>query len=114
MNIYLHFSKFKYNFLAEDWRRLYNEELHNFYTSPNIIRVTKSRMVTDKACSTYWNDEKCIKYFGWKPKDKKSLGRTRRRWEDNIRMDLMEIGWEGVDFIHLAKDRDNWLALVSK
>jgi hypothetical protein len=39
--------------------------------------------------------------------------RPRRRWEDNIRMDLREIGWEGVDWIHLAQDRDQWWALVN-
>jgi hypothetical protein len=40
----------------------------------------------------------------------KRLGRHRRRWEDNIRMDIMEIGWEGVDWIHLSQDRDQWRA----
>jgi hypothetical protein len=48
-----------------------------------------------------------------KPEGKRPLGRPRRRWEDNIRMDLGEIGWEGVDWIHLAQDRDQWRALVN-
>jgi hypothetical protein len=45
--------------------------------------------------------------FG-KPEEKRPLGRPRNRWEDNIGMDLRDIGWEGVDWIHLAQDRDQW------
>jgi hypothetical protein len=48
-----------------------------------------------------------------KGKDKRPLGRQRSRWVDNIRMDLMEAGWEGVDWIHLDQDRDQRRALVS-
>jgi hypothetical protein len=48
-----------------------------------------------------------------KPEGKRSLGRPRRRWEDNIRMDLREIGWGGTDWIDLAQDRDQWRALVN-
>jgi hypothetical protein len=44
----------------------------------------------------------------------KILGRPRRRWEDNIRMDLREIGWSGIDWIDLAQDRDQWRALVNR
>jgi len=47
-----------------------------------------------------------------RPEGNRALGRRRRRWEDNIRMDLMEIVWEGVDWIHLAQDRDQWWVLV--
>jgi hypothetical protein len=49
-----------------------------------------------------------------KPEDKRPLGRPRRRWVDNIKMDLREIGWDGVDWIYLAQDRDQWRALVNK
>jgi hypothetical protein len=45
-----------------------------------------------------------------KPEGKRPLGRCRHRWENNIRMDLREMGWEGVDWIHLAQDRDQWQA----
>jgi hypothetical protein len=48
-----------------------------------------------------------------KPGGKRSLGRPRRRWEDNIRMNLREIGWGGMDWIVLAQDRDQWRALVN-
>jgi hypothetical protein len=48
-----------------------------------------------------------------KPEGKRPLGRPRRRWVDNIKMDLTEIGWDGRDWIKLAKDRDQWRALVN-
>jgi hypothetical protein len=48
-----------------------------------------------------------------KSEGKRPLGRPRRRWEDNIRMDLREIGWGGMDWIDLAQDRDQWRALVN-
>jgi hypothetical protein len=48
-----------------------------------------------------------------KPEGKNPLGRPRRRWMDNIKMDLREIGWDGRDWIKLAQDRDQWRALVN-
>jgi hypothetical protein len=48
-----------------------------------------------------------------KPEGKRSLERSRRRWLDNIKMDLLHIGWGGVDWIDLAQDRDKWRALVN-
>jgi hypothetical protein len=48
-----------------------------------------------------------------KPEGKRPLGRPRRRWKDDIRMNLWEIGWEAVDWIHLAQDRDQWRAVVN-
>jgi hypothetical protein len=59
-----------------------------------------------RACST--NGEKRIAYrlLVWKPEGKRPLGRPRRRWVDNIKMDLIEIGWDGMDWIDLAQDRD--------
>jgi hypothetical protein len=48
-----------------------------------------------------------------KPEEKRPLGKPRHRWEDNIRMDLGEIGWGGVDWIHLTQDRDQFWALVN-
>jgi hypothetical protein len=58
-------------------------------------------------------DDKCVQNFGRKPEGKRSLGRSRHRWEGKIRMDLRKIGWEGVVWIHLAQDRDQWWDLVS-
>jgi len=48
-----------------------------------------------------------------KPEEKRPLGRSRSRWEDNIKMDLQEVGYGGIDWIDLAEDRDRWLALVN-
>jgi hypothetical protein len=48
-----------------------------------------------------------------KPEGKRPLGRPRRRWVDNIKMDRLEIGWGGVDWMGLAQDRDKWRALVN-
>jgi hypothetical protein len=47
------------------------------------------------------------------PEGKRSLGRPRRRWVDSIKMDLIEVGWDGMDWIDLAQDRDQWRALVN-
>jgi hypothetical protein len=58
------------------------------------------------ACSTYGKDKKCIQNLCRKPERKKPVGYSWRRWEDNIRMDLTEIGWEVVDWINLAQDRE--------
>jgi hypothetical protein len=58
-------------------------------------------------------ERKVYKVLVGKPEGKKPLGRPRRRWEDGIRMDLREIGLEGVDWIRLYQDRDRWPAVVS-
>jgi hypothetical protein len=66
------------------------------------------------ACSTNGGEEECI--YGilvGKPEGKRPLGRPRRRWVDNINLDLREIGWNGVDWIDRAQDRDQWRALVN-
>jgi len=59
-----------------------------------------------RECSTHGSDKKYTQYCGWKTCGKEPLGRSRRRWKDNIRMDLMEIWCEVVDWMHLAKDKD--------
>jgi hypothetical protein len=63
-------------------------------------------------CSMDERCEKCIQYFVWKPYGKRPIGRPRHRREDNIRMDIREIEWEVVDWIHLAQDRDQWRTVV--
>jgi hypothetical protein len=55
----------------------------------------------------------CCNRLVGKPEGKRPLGRSRHRWVDNIRMDLGEIGLDGVDWIELAQDRDQWMALVN-
>jgi hypothetical protein len=78
------------------------------------------------ACSTHGKDQKYIKYFGrksegrgvyrvlvGKPESKRLLGRPRHRWEDNIKLDLREIGIDGSNLIRLAQDRVQWRAFVN-
>jgi hypothetical protein len=66
-----------------------------------------------RACST--NGEKRIAYrmLMGKPEGKRPLGRPRRRWEVNIRLDLREMGWSGMDWIDVARDKDQWRALIN-
>jgi len=65
------------------------------------------------ACSTYWGGEGVYRVLVGKPEGKRPLGRPRLRWEDNIKMDLQEVGCGGMDWIELAQDRDRWRALVN-
>jgi hypothetical protein len=96
------------------WRKLHNEELHGLYSSPSIIRVIKARRMRwagHVACIGEVRDAYNISVG--RPEWKRPLGRPRHRWEDNIKMDLREIGFGDVDWIHLAQDRNRWGALVN-
>jgi hypothetical protein len=97
-----------------DWRKLHNEELHNFYSSPDIIRQVKSRRMRWAGHVGCMGEERIVyNVLVGKPEGKRPLGRPRRRWEDGIRMDLREIGvGGGVDWIQLVQDRDQWWAVV--
>jgi hypothetical protein len=66
-----------------------------------------------RVCSTNGEKRNAYRILVGKPERKRSLGRPRRRWEDNIKMDLREIGWGCTDWIDLAQDRDLWRALVN-
>jgi hypothetical protein len=66
-----------------------------------------------RACSTNGEKRNAYRALVGKPEGKRPLGRPKRRWENNIRMDLREIGWGGMDWIDLAQDRDQWRALVN-
>ena len=57
--------------------------------------------------------ERCVQGFGRRPEGRRPLGRPRRRWEDNVKMGLQEMGWGGMGWIDLAEDRDSWWALVN-
>jgi hypothetical protein len=65
-----------------------------------------------RECSTHGEKMNAYRILVGKPEGKRPLGRPRRKWEDNIRMDLREIGWSGMDWIDLAQGRDQWRALV--
>jgi hypothetical protein len=64
-------------------------------------------------CSAYWGGERLIQGFGGEALGKRPLGRPRLRWEDNIKVDLQEVGCGGMDWIELVQDSDRWLALVN-
>jgi hypothetical protein len=66
-----------------------------------------------RACSSYGEKRNAYRILVGKPEGNRPLGMHRRRWEDNIRMNLREIGWGGMDWIDLAQDRDQWRALVN-
>jgi hypothetical protein len=65
------------------------------------------------ACGEHGGGEGCIQHFGWEAEERRPLGRPRRRWEDNIKMDLRKIGFGDVDWIQWAQDRGRWRALVN-
>jgi hypothetical protein len=77
---------------------LKNEKLHIFYSSPNIIRQMKSRRMRWVGhMARMGEDRKLYKVLVGNPKGKRPLGRSRHRWDDGLRMDLREIGWENVE-----------------
>jgi hypothetical protein len=91
-----------------------NEELHNLYSSPNIIRMIKSRKMSWAVNVVRKGSKRnAYKILAGKPEGKRPLGRPRRRWVDNIKMELREIGWVGRDLIDLPQNRDQCRALVN-
>ena len=97
-----------------EWRRLHNEELNDLYSSPNIVRVIKSRRIRWAGHVARMDEERgAYRVLVGKPKGKSPLRRPRRRWVDNIAMDLQEVGCGYVDWTGLAQDRERWRTLVS-
>jgi hypothetical protein len=96
------------------WRKLHNEELHNLYSSPSIIRMIKSRRMRWAGHVALMEERRnAYMILAGKPEGKRPLGRPRHRWEEGIIMDRREVGLDYMDLIDLAQDRDQWRTLVN-
>ena len=93
---------------------MHNEELNDLYSSSNIVRVIKSRRMRWAGHVARMGEERGVyRVLVGKPEGRRPLARRRRRWVDNIWMDLQEVGCVYMDWIGLAQDGDSWRALVS-
>jgi hypothetical protein len=81
------------------------------YSLSNIPTTYLQQAVTLHVCNAVTRKRNVYRILVGKPEGKTPLGRPRRRWEDNIRMDLREIGWSGMDWIDLTQDGDQWWVL---
>ena len=98
-----------------EWRWLHNEELHGLYRSPSIVRVIKSRRLRWASHIARMEEGRsAFKILKGTPAGKRPLRSPRRRWEDNIRMDLKEIGINTRNWVDSAQDRDYWRLLVNE
>jgi hypothetical protein len=100
--------------VSRGWIKIHNEVLNDLYCSPSIVRVIQSRRIRwaghvaglGKRIGVY-------RVLVRKPEGNRPPGRSRRRWKDNIKMDLQEVECEGMEWIELAEYRDRWRALVN-
>jgi hypothetical protein len=96
------------------WRKQHNEELHGLYCSPSIVRVIKARRMRWAGQVTRRGEVRgAYNILVGRPEGRRPLGRPRLRWEDNIKMDLREIGFGDADWIHWAQDRARLRVLVN-
>jgi hypothetical protein len=95
-------------------RKLHNEDLHDLYSSPSIIRKIKARGMRWAGHVAQMGEKRnAYRLLVGKPEGRRPLGRPKRRWLDNVRVDLVEGGWGDVNWIGLAQDRGRLRALVN-
>jgi hypothetical protein len=100
--------------LGLKWRKLHNDELHSLYSSTNIVKVIKSRRMRWAGHVERIEEGRSVyNILVGRPEGKRPLGRPRFMWENNIKMDLREIGIDGVNWIRLAQDRVQWRAFLN-
>jgi hypothetical protein len=92
------------------WRKLHNEELHNVYSSPSIIKIFKSRRMSWTRMGAKRNAYRILVRT---PEGRRAGGRPSRRWMGNIKLDLRDIIWDVMDWIDLAQDRYQWRVLTN-
>jgi hypothetical protein len=89
--------------LTGEWRKLHNEKLNELYSLPNIVRVVKSRRMRWARHVGRMGEKRVVhRVLVGKPEGKRPLGRPKRRWEDNIKMDIQEVGGDRGDWIEFA------------
>jgi hypothetical protein len=86
--------------MTGNWRKLHNEELHNSYSSPRAYSTMEAKRIA-------------YGILVGKPEGIRTLRKPGCRWVNNIKMDLRVIGWDGMDWIYLTRDKDHWRALVN-
>ena len=100
--------------VTREWKKLHNEERSDLYSLPNIVWVVKSRRMRWARHVVRMGEGRGVqRVLVGKPEGKRPLGRPRRRWEDNIKIDLQEVGGGCGDWMELAQDRDRWRAFVN-
>ena len=100
--------------VTKEWRKLHNEELNDLYSSLNIFRMIISRRIRWAGHVARMGARRGVyRVLVGKPEGRRPVVRPRRRWEDNIKVDLQEMGCGGMDWIDLAQDRDRWRAVVN-
>jgi hypothetical protein len=91
--------------VTREWRKLHNEELNDLYSPPNIVWVIKSRIIRRAGHVARMGEKRGVyRVLVGKPEEKRPLGRPSHRWDDNIQMDLQEVGCGGMDWIKLVQD----------